>query len=325
VSACRLWLDYADRQHKAGTGLAERTLKDYRGSFERYVDTTASKVLGLSLAEGNNSQRLRRFLQDVADKHGTGAAKMTRSVLSGTLRLAVADGVLATNAMRQVDGVKSTNPKPTRKGKEPRDITRAFTRKERDSIVAYADAEASKAVQPRTKRKLETTADFCAFMAGTGARISEARMQLWADINLENGRVEIRGTKTGMSHRSVTMPAWLLTRMRARAERVGTAGYVFAAPSFVKGPRRLAESKAGQVEWYQSNCARAVRETLDGAGFEWATPHSFRRTVATLAHEGGAPIMDIADQLGHADPSMTARVYLGRDPFGERATVAQHL
>lgn len=41
------------------------------------------------------------------------------------------------------------------------------------------------------------------------------------------------------------------------------------------------------------------------------------RTAAALAHEGGAPLKDIADQLGHADPAMTARVYLGRDPFGE--------
>jgi hypothetical protein len=47
--------------------------------------------------------------------------------------------------------------------------------------------------------------------------------------------------------------------------------------------------------------------------------------VATLANEAGAPLVDIADQLGHADPAMTARVYLGRAPFGERASVAAYL
>jgi integrase len=57
----------------------------------------------------------------------------------------------------------------------------------------------------------------------------------------------------------------------------------------------------------------------------WATPHTFRRTVATLASEGGVPIAQIADQLGHADPAMTASVYLGRDFMGERTSLAEHL
>jgi len=45
---------------------------------------------------------------------------------------------------------------------------------------------------------------------------------------------------------------------------------------------------------------------------EWATPHTFRRTVATLLDEAGLPIALAANQLGHSDPAMTARVYLGR-------------
>jgi integrase len=89
--------------------------------------------------------------------------------------------------------------------------------------------------------------------------------------------------------------------------------------------RRLEESVSGLVEWDASNCHKAVRSMLDGSGFEWATGHSFRRTAAALAAAGGAPLMDIADRLGHADPSMTARVYLGRDLFGESASVADHL
>ena len=58
--------------------------------------------------------------------------------------------------------------------------------------------------------------------------------------------------------------------------------------------------------------ARLFRQMLDDAGFPWATPHTFRRTVATLLDEAGLPIALAANQLGHADPAMTARVYLGR-------------
>ena len=36
----------------------------------------------------------------------------------------------------------------------------------------------------------------------------------------------------------------------------------------------------------------------------------------------GAPIASIADQLGHADVSMTARVYLGRDLKGDKSELA---
>jgi integrase len=57
----------------------------------------------------------------------------------------------------------------------------------------------------------------------------------------------------------------------------------------------------------------------------WATPHTFRRTVATLLHEAGVPISRIADQLGHADSAMTASVSLGRDFLGDKTTVAEHL
>lgn len=54
-------------------------------------------------------------------------------------------------------------------------------------------------------------------------------------------------------------------------------------------------------------------------------PHTFRRTVATLLHEAGVPLVHIADQLGHADPTMTASVYLGRDQMTGRPALAKVL
>jgi integrase len=74
--------------------------------------------------------------------------------------------------------------------------------------------------------------------------------------------------------------------------------------------------------WDQSNSAKALARIFDGSGFPWATPHTFRRTVATLLDQAGVPIAQIADQLGRADPAMTARVYLGRDLMGDKAAVA---
>ena len=75
----------------------------------------------------------------------------------------------------------------------------------------------------------------------------------------------------------------------------------------------------------QSNSAKALASIIKGSGFRWATPHSFRRTVATLLDQAGVPIATIADRLGHTDPAVTASKYLGRDLMGDKPSVAEHL
>ena len=52
------------------------------------------------------------------------------------------------------------------------------------------------------------------------------------------------------------------------------------------------------------------RAETDGLG--WITSHSFRKTTATMFDDAGLSARQIADQLGHARPSMTQDVYMGR-------------
>lgn len=93
-------------------------------------------------------------------------------------------------------------------------------------------------------------------------------------------------------------------------------GLVFPSPTFTDRPEAV---------WNRRNLHRLVRLTLDGAGFNWAVGHTLRRTVATVASKAGIPLVQIADALGHADPSMTQRVYLGRDFKGDRRDLADAL
>jgi integrase len=224
---------------------------------------------------------------------------------------AVDSGVLSSDAMRQVRTVTSTAAKS-----KARDHTRAMTRSERDGAVQATLLAASEpGLNPRTRRKRRATADFIAFLAGTGARIDEARRIRWQDINLERGRVYLRGTKSETSDRWLNLPDWLVNQLAARASDCGTEGYVFAAPA-ERNPERV---------WDQSNSAGAVRAALDACGLNWAVPHTFRRTVATLLDQANLPIARIADQLGHSDVSMTARVYLGRDLKGDKRDLARVL
>jgi len=314
VRAGKLWLTQIARND---SGLSPRTILDYTATFGRYVDTEGSCIRGLTLAQVNDPQRVRSFLESVADNHGTAAAKIVKTVLSGILGRAVSDGVLSMNAVRQVRPVKSQTPKaPTE-----RDTSRAFTRVERDSVVAYADGlvvpttDKPSVGRPKSPRKLQTTADMTAFMAGTGVRIGEARALRWEHLDLVQGTAEIHGTKSTSARRRVDLPKWLADRMVTRSQTTPSHGYVFSSPH-LSDQERI---------WDQSNSAEALSDVLIGAGFPWATPHTFRRTVASLLHDAGVPLVKVADQLGHADPTMTARVYLGRDFLGDKSSLAKHL
>jgi integrase len=286
-----VWLELMERPE---SGLSARTQVHYRDIFTRLV--SGGSVAGHSLREVNRVPVLRAYLQGVADAHGSGSARSTRTVVSGILSLAVEDGVLDSNALRDVRHVKAKTPRGTK-----RDTTRALTREERDHLIKVADAN-----------ELAThldVADIVAYMAGVGCRISEALGQQWADIDLEASEVRIRGTKSTTSDRTLTLAPWLVERLTARAEHMGTEGLLFPSPG-------LSDLT---IQRDRRNVARIFRKVLDEAGFPWATPHTLRRTVASLIDGSGLSVAEAADYLGHKDPSMTARVYLGRKSTSARA------
>ena len=69
-----------------------------------------------------------------------------------------------------------------------------------------------------------------------------------------------------------------------------------------------------------SNADRGLRSLLDRiGGFDWVTSHTFRKTVATRLDDAGLSARKIADHLGHAQPSMTQDVYLGRGVASSKA------
>lgn len=318
VDAGRYWLTQAKRPD---ANKSARTLEAYEGAWSRYLAVEGCPLRGLTLAQANSVQLVLGVLQDVAENHGNGAAKMARTVLSSVFDMGVRRGVLDANAAKSVGVVKATAPKVTK-----RDKRRSLTSDERGAAVEAADARAARPGDPRSVRKWQTVADLVAFLAGTGVRISEARLLRWESLDLATGVVQIEGTKTATSQRTLNLPDWLRERMGERAKRMGTSGYVFAAPALgVGGYSDADKATAGDRPMDASNLAGWVRVVLDDAGLPWATSHTFRRTVATMLHENGAPLVRIADQLGHANPTMTANVYLGRDLRGNKADLAAML
>lgn len=70
--------------------------------------------------------------------------------------------------------------------------------------------------------------------------------------------------------------------------------------------------------WQRGYATKELRRVLDPAGFSWVTFHTFRKTVATRLDEAGLTAREIADQLGHEQPSMTTDVYMGRKVVSEK-------
>lgn len=64
------------------------------------------------------------------------------------------------------------------------------------------------------------------------------------------------------------------------------------------------------------------RRARVGTDYEWATPHTFRKTVASVLGGSGASARMIADQLGHARISMTKDVVTGRQAVSPALTAA---
>jgi integrase len=116
-------------------------------------------------------------------------------------------------------------------------------------------------------------------------------------------------TKSKAGERSLLIPSWMVTELQLRRSQ----GVRMDEPVFPNSLSGLRDPK---------NTRRDVRRALDRADFGWVTSHSFRKTTATILDQAGLSARVIADQLGHARPSMTQDVYMGRKLVDGRAVEA---
>lgn len=232
-----------------------------------------------------------RLLRVVVEKHGAPTAKGARSVMSGMVRLAMRHGAMTTNPTRDVAPISA-----------PKKIVRALTVPETHLLVRKlrADDEA---------KRLDLV-DMVECMLGTGVRIGEACALRLPQVDDEGGTVEILATVTdfGIEERPKSKAGWRviavppnvveILRRRIADPQLRTEVTIFPSP-------------IGRVR-DSSNSAADLRRALDVAGFPWVSSHTFRKTVATRLDDAGLSARSIADHLGHAQPSMTQDVYMGR-------------
>jgi integrase len=151
----------------------------------------------------------------------------------------------------------------------------------------------------------------------TGLRLSELLGLSWADVEFESAVVRVRKQlakdgsrvepKTPQALRAVVlMPALgrVLRSVKEQAFGLGHAGpadFVFA--STTGGPMHVRNVA-------RRGLARAVEIAgLDSDGKPRLRFHDLRHCFASLLISGGADVVFVSRQLGHANPSITLMVY----------------
>ncbi|MCW2675184.1 MAG: integrase family protein [Modestobacter sp.] len=278
------------------SGLAELspvTMEAYR----RRLDAQILPALGQLRVRELSAGVLDRHLRAIAVNHGVATARMCRSVLSGMCTLAARHDALQHNPVRAV------SPLGGRARKAPRALTVAQLR-QLSATLTYDD-----------RAIVRDLPDLVNFLMATGLRIGEACGLAWTAVDLDAGTIDVRAavvrvkgrglvvkkTKTDTGARTLVLPQWCVAMLRDRAARshpVEQGRPVFPAP--LGGWRD------------PSNTQADLRDAFAAAGFDWVTSHVFRKTVATLMDQAGLSSRAAADQLGHANTSMTTDVYFGR-------------
>jgi integrase len=150
-----------------------------------------------------------------------------------------------------------------------------------------------------------------------GLRIDECLSLRWRDVDLAGGRLRVRGTKTAAADRTVELLPALrdeLVSYAAGAQTGDQDALVFAtsgtggryaggakhSPSNVR-MRVLGPAVKTANEWLAK---RGVQQLPDGL-----TPHSLRRTFASLLVALGRDPAVVMRQMGHTSPVMTLGVY----------------
>jgi integrase len=143
-----------------------------------------------------------------------------------------------------------------------------------------------------------------------GLRIDEALSLRWGQVDLANGRLRIAGTKTDAAARVVDLLPLLrdeLAALAASRPHRGTSDLVFGTGTGAKqspsNVRRRVLASAGE----RANVQLAQRgiEPLP-AGL---TPHSLRRTFASLLVARGDDPAYVMAQMGHSSPNLTLSLY----------------
>ena len=178
-----------------------------------------------------------------------------------------------------------------------------------DLLAAAGELEA----EARADRKGLGRRAMCATLGLAGFRISEMLDLLVAQVDLARSRFKLADAKTEAGVREVEMTLYLRDELleyvmdrRARGLPMAPSDHFFGTAS---GQRRDPDRFRDRILYRAVDRANENRARHGLAPLTEITPHSMRRTWATLAASVGRDPKWIASQIGHTDPEFTFSVY----------------
>jgi integrase len=274
-------------------------------TYERQLRNHVLPALGEVRLGEATTPMVDKVVSSIKESVSPATARSCRSVTSGVMSLAVRLGAVSSNPVREVQRIE---------GKAKKD-PRALTEGELAQWVSRLRVD-EKAVR-------KDLPDLTAFLLATGCRIGESLAVIWSQVDIELGTVEIthtilrvkgeglirKSTKTTAGERVLQLPAWAISILRER---------------FMTGARLDQPLFPDALGGFRdpANVRRDIRDARGGDALSWITSHNFRKTTATVLDEAGLSARAVADQLGHARPSMTQDVYMGRKVLNRRAADA---
>ena len=334
VTLAEAWIE-ADHGWSTGT---QRT---YRSVVNKQVKPALGPLCIREVTPGVVS----RALSAIAKSSGPGAAKSARACLSGMFALAIQDGAVAVNPVRDATAKISTGKRA------PRALTAAETGRLVE-LFRISDRAAELDLPDLVDWMLATGCRIGEALAlrygtnGDGKSILDLDARTW-EVNATVVRVTGAGLsvqprpKTTAGWRVIALPDFavrMLEDRRGKARQEADSAVVFTPPlaGFLRDPSNVSGDLRQLLDSFECEACASTGYQLDedgsfrteaagrrirctGGPWSWVTSHTFRKTVATRLDEAGLTPRQVADQLGHANPSMTLDVYFGRQVVSAEA------
>lgn len=143
-----------------------------------------------------------------------------------------------------------------------------------------------------------------------GPRIGELTALRWRDVDLADGRITIRESKTDAGLRHIDLLPVLhdeLATHKARATNTAPDAWVF--PSAIETEMTQENIRSRVLAKAVENANQKLIAAGDVPLPDGLTPHKLRHTFASILVALGVDPGSVMDQLGHTDPGFTLRVY----------------
>jgi integrase len=177
-------------------------------------------------------------------------------------------------------------------------------------ITALLDAAGELDAEARRDRRSVSRRALLAVLVFAGLRIGEALELRWRDVDLASGRLRIGEAKSEAGLRDVKLRPVLrdvLNELKSSVPDAHPTAFVFPtsrgralSQSNVRG-RMLAKAITRANERLAEDDCAPLPERL--------TPHSLRRTFASILYALGEAPPVVMRQMGHTDPALALRIY----------------